>query len=88
MHLLDPTELNFPFEAAGTFEDLESGDKIPVVPHRLKERYTQLIRDHVADVERLLGEGRVDYIMVDTSKPVDEVLFQYLLRRERMQTVR
>jgi hypothetical protein len=26
--------------------------------------------------------------MVDTSKPVDEILFQYLLRRERMQSVR
>lgn len=88
MHLLDPAELDFPFDAAGTFEDLESGEKIPVVPHRLKERYTQLIREHVADVERLLGEGRVDYIMVDTSKPVDDVLFEYLLRRERMQTVR
>jgi uncharacterized protein (DUF58 family) len=88
MHLLDPTELDFPFEAAGTFEDLESGDKIPVVPGRLRDRYTQLIRDHVAAVERLLGEGRVDYVMVDTSKPVDDVLFQYLLRRERLQTVR
>jgi len=88
MHLLDKAELDFPFEAAGTFEDLESGEKIPVVPGRLRERYTQLIRDHVASVEKLLGEGRVDYVMVDTSKPVDEVLFQYLLRRERLQTVR
>lgn len=88
MHLLDPTELDFPFETAATFEDLESGDRIPVVPGRLRARYTQLIRDHVAAVERLLGEGRVDYVMVDTSKPVDEVLFQYLLRRERLRTVR
>lgn len=88
MHLLDKAELDFPFDAAGTFEDLESGEKIPVVPGRLRERYTQLIRDHVASIERLLGEGRVDYVMVDTSKPVDDVLFEYLLRRERMQTVR
>ena len=88
MHLLDPAELNFTFDAAGTFEDLESGERIPVVPGRLRTRYTELIRDHLAAVERLLGEGRVDYVMVDTSKPVDEVLFQYLLRRERMQSVR
>ena len=88
MHLLDPAELNFTFDAAGTFEDLESGERIPVVPGRLRTRYTELIRDHLAAVERLLGEGRVDYVMVDTSKPVDEVLFQYLLRRERMMTVR
>jgi len=88
MHLLDPSELNFNFDSAGTFEDLESGERIPVVPGRLRTRYTELIRDHVAAVEKLLGEGRVDYLMVDTSKPVDEVLFQYLLRRERMQSVR
>ena len=88
MHLLDPAELNFTFETAGTFEDLESGEKIPVVPGRLKARYTELIRDHVEAIEKLLGEGRVDYLMVDTSKPIDDVLFQYLLRRERMMTVR
>jgi uncharacterized protein (DUF58 family) len=88
MHLLDPAELNFNFDSAGTFEDLESGERIPVVPGRLRTRYTELIRDHVAAVGKLLGEGRVDYIMVDTSKPVDEILFQYLLRRERMQSVR
>jgi uncharacterized protein (DUF58 family) len=88
MHLLDPAELNFNFDSAGTFEDLESGERIPVVPGRLRTRYTELIRDHLAAVEKLLGEGRIDYLMVDTSKPVDEVLFQYLLRRERMQTVR
>ena len=88
MHLLDPAELNFTFDAAGTFEDLESGERIPVVPGRLRTRYTELIRDHLVAVEKLLGEGRIDYLMVDTSKPVDEVLFQYLLRRERMQSVR
>ena len=88
MHLLDPAELNFTFDAAGTFEDLESGERIPVVPGRLRTRYTELIRDHLAAVEKLLGEGRIDYVMVDTSKPVDEVLFQYLLRRERMQSIR
>lgn len=88
MHLLDPSELNFTFDAAGTFEDLESGEKIPVVPSRLRARYTELIRDHVQTVERLLGEGRVDYLLVDTSKPVDEVLFEYLMRRERLRTVR
>lgn len=88
MHLLDPAELNFTFDAAGTFEDLESGERIPVVPGRLRTRYTELIRDHLSAVEKLLGEGRIDYLMVDTSKPVDEVLFQYLLRRERMQSVR
>lgn len=88
MQVLDPAELNFPFDAAGTFEDLESKEKLPVVPSRLRKRYTELMRDHVQSVERLLGEGRVDYLLVDTSKPIDELLFEYLIRRERLRTVR
>ena len=88
MQLLDPAELGFTFDAAGTFEDLETGERLPIVPSRLRERYSELIKDHVQSVERLLGEGRVDYLLVDTSKPVDEVLFEYLVRRERLRTVR
>jgi hypothetical protein len=88
MQLLDPAELGFTFDTAGTFEDLETGERLPIVPSRLRERYSALIKDHVQSVERLLGEGRVDYLLVDTSKPVDEVLFEYLVRRERLRTVR
>ena len=43
-HLLDPAELKFPFEAAATFEDLESGDRVPVVPEDLRDRYRDLVR--------------------------------------------
>jgi uncharacterized protein (DUF58 family) len=88
MHLLDPAELDFPFESAGTFEDLENKERLPIVPSRLRKRYTELIRQHIETVERLLGEGRVDYLLVNTSRPVDELLFEYLVRRERLRTVR
>jgi uncharacterized protein (DUF58 family) len=88
MHLLDPAELRFSFDAAGTFEDMESREKLPIVPGRLRKRYLELMEEHLATMERLLGEGRVDYLLVDTSKPVDAVLFEYLLRRERLMRVR
>jgi uncharacterized protein (DUF58 family) len=88
MHVLDPAELSFPFDSAATFEDLESQEKLPIVPARLRNRYTELVREHLETVERLLGEGRVDYVLVDTSKPVDALLFEYLVRRERLRTVR
>ncbi len=88
MHVLDPAELNFPFDSAATFEDLESRERLPVVPARLRSRYIELVREHLETIERLLGEGRVDYVLVDTSKPVDALLFEYLVRRERLRTVR
>lgn len=88
MHLLDPRERRFDFDEAATFEDAESGVRLPVVPSRLRREYQRLVADHVATMQRRLGEHRVDYTFVDTSQPLDALLFDYLLRRERMRTVK
>ena len=88
MHVLDVAELEFPFDAAATFRDMESGERLPVVPPRVRKVYLEQMRRHVESVERLLGEGRVDYVLVNTSRPLDEILFEYLVRRERLQTAR
>ena len=34
-HLLDPTEIEFPFDQATDFEEMESGEQLPVVPGEL-----------------------------------------------------
>ena len=31
-HVLDPAEIDFPFDDAASFEDLETGDRMPIVP--------------------------------------------------------
>lgn len=87
-HVLDPAELEFPFDEAGEFEDLESGERIPVVPERSRARYRSMVREHVAEVSRLLVQARVDYSLFDTSTPLDFALFEYLTRRQRLNRVR
>jgi hypothetical protein len=87
-HLLDPAELELPFDGAATFEDLESGERVPVITDQLRERYRTAIRGHVATVGKMLGERGVDYRMVDTSTPLDATLFDFLSRRQRMARVR
>ena len=87
-HLLDPAELQFPFEEASGFEDLETGEQIPVIPNRLRDEYRRLVGNHVAELERRFTGNRVDYTMVDTSKPLDMALFKYLAARERLSRVR
>ncbi len=87
-HVLDPAERTFPFEGAGEFEDLESGERIPVVPEELRERYRTMVADHIAEVGRLLVQDRMDYCLFDTSTPLDFALFEYLSRRERLVRVR
>src|SRR5690606_28694647 len=52
-HLLDPTEPTFPFDAAQSFEDLETGERIPVVPDALRERYQQMVQGHVNTLRNL-----------------------------------
>jgi uncharacterized protein (DUF58 family) len=87
-HVLDPAEIEFPFEGAASFEDMETGEQIPVVPTKLRDEYRDLVRQHMEKLENSLTGTRIDYVMLDTSKPLDHALFKYLLIREKMVKVR
>jgi uncharacterized protein (DUF58 family) len=87
-HLLDPAELDLPFEDPTSFEDMETGERLPVIPKRLREGYRDLVRAHVAALEERLPGERMDYLMVNTAEPLDHALFRYLTIRERRARVR
>jgi len=87
-HVLDPAELEFPFAQPAAYEDLESGERIPVVPDSVRERYRALVSLHISTLSRVLGENRIDYGLFDTSKPLDHALARFLTRRERLARVR
>ena len=56
-HLLDPAELEFDFDEASAFEDLESGEQMPIVPAALRDEYRRMIRAHVERDRRALQGG-------------------------------
>jgi hypothetical protein len=87
-HVLDPAEIEFPFDEAGSFEDLETGEQIPIVPETQRAKYRELILGHVAELSRRFSEIRADYALFDTATPLDHALFTYLSNRERMSRVR
>lgn len=87
-HLLDPAEIDFTFDAPSSFEDLESGEQIPVVPEALAEQYRTLVRAHIDGLTERLTGSRIDYTLVNTSAPLDHALFTYLTTRERLARVR
>ena len=87
-HLLDPAELEFTYESAASFRDMESGTMIPIVPDQLADEYRALIGEHTQELERLFTGSRIDYTVLDTSKPLDYALFRYLSSREKMARVR
>jgi uncharacterized protein (DUF58 family) len=87
-HVLDPAEIEFPYDDASAFEDLESGEQIPIVPEALKEKYRELVRAHVDALRSKFSELRIDYGLLNTAAPLDHALFDYLSMRERMSRVR
>lgn len=88
MHVLDPAELEFPFDEAASFEDMESDERMPVVPAMLREQYRALVAAHTTELARLLGDNRIDYALLDTSRPLEHALFDYLSRRQQLSRVR
>ena len=87
-HVLDPAELTFPYTEASRFEDLESGEEIPVIPDSFADQYRTLMREHIEALTTRFSEARIDYVVLDTSKPLDDALFHYLGNRERLMRVR
>jgi uncharacterized protein (DUF58 family) len=87
-HVLDPAEVDFTFEDASSFEDLESGEQIPVVPEALGDQYREMIKAHIAALAERFSANRIDYTMVNTASPLDHALFSYLTTRERLGRVR
>jgi uncharacterized protein (DUF58 family) len=87
-HVLDPAEIDFGFDEASSFEDLESGEQIPIVPEALRDEYRRLVQEHVAALSSRLSENRIDYALFNTNRPLDHALFSYLSTRERLSRVR
>jgi hypothetical protein len=87
-HVLDPAEIDFPYDDASAFEDLESGEQIPVVPEALAGQYRELVRAHIEALATKFGELRIDYSLLNTANPLDHALFNYLSMRERLNRVR
>lgn len=87
-HVLDKAELDFPFKDAVSFEDLESGERMPVIPEQARAQYQQLIQAHIETISKRMTEQQIDYALIDTSTPLDFALFKFLSYREAMSRVR
>jgi uncharacterized protein (DUF58 family) len=88
LQVLDPAELDLPYDEASNFEDMETGEAIPVVPGLLREQYRDEMREHTATLARVMREERVDYALFNTAQPLDHALFAYLANRERLSRIR
>lgn len=87
-HVLDPDEIEFEYASPAPFEDLETGERIPIVPEKLRERYRDLMSGHIRELAEGFTRSGVDYVVANTGEPLDRVLFEYLLSRHRRSKTR
>ena len=79
-HVLDHTEITFPFEGNTHFMGLEDHPDVITDPRALQEAYVGIFREYLDDVERICSTMGVDYYMTHTEEPLDYKNVDYLIR--------
>src|SRR5579862_6801979 len=83
-HTLDPFELTFPFDGSMKFIGLENDGDVVTQPKRVRAKYLEELQKFLRDVKTSCERRQVDYVLVNTAKPLDEVLSAFLLSRYRI----
>jgi len=83
-HVLDPQEIRPILNGSAILVDLETDQKIEVVPEYTKTAYRAKIDAHVESLSSQTRAAGMDYQLLVTDQPLDAALRQYLaLRQER-----
>jgi uncharacterized protein (DUF58 family) len=80
-HTLDPHELKFPFKGTWQFDGLEGEEELITQPERIREDYLTNLNAYLGQLQSgCIGSG-VDYTLVETSRPLDSLLSEFLETR-------
>lgn len=85
-HVMDDAELNFRFDTMTEFTDLETGLKTTVSPEGIRPQYMEELKGFLSAYEKGCADIKADYKLLDTTKPLELALSEYLYRRARMGT--
>jgi uncharacterized protein (DUF58 family) len=83
-HILDPDELEFPFDQAARFRDLETADEVLAVPSAVRDDYKARMQALIERYRRELFLAGIDYALLDTAQPLEFGLMSYLMTRRRV----
>ena len=87
-HVLDETELTFPFEGNTLFKGLEDYPEINADPRQLREAYVAVFEEYLQEIERLLSTGGFDYQRSLTSDPLDAAVVSLIAARTKLRRIR
>lgn len=85
-HLFDKhTEVDFELENRPyTFIDLESGEKVKVQPHEVKDYYVEARKKRIEELKLKSRQYGIDWIETDTKDGVEKVLDRFLAKRANL----
>ncbi len=78
-HLLDPAELELPFDGNILFEDLEAPNlRVFADPRVIRKTYQQVVQEFVNEMRKQCHDSAIDYQLISTATPLDQALTSYL----------
>lgn len=80
-HVMDPFELEFPFDGNIKFEGLEGYDPVLCQPRMLRKSYLEALNQHIMAVKKACERNKVDYALINTAQPLEIVLQTFLQSR-------
>ncbi len=81
-HVLDPEELRPAFDQPVLLIDAETRRSMEVSPEYARREYRTRIQAHVAELGERARQAGMDYFLIDTARPLDAALREYLSVRE------
>jgi len=82
-HVLDPAELEFPYDDPTLFTSMEDERVVEATGRDVRRGYLEELGRWLDEVRRATAEADVDYVLCRTDSPLDEVLLPFLARRAR-----
>lgn len=81
-HVMHGDELTFPFAGNVRFLGMELPEQLMTRPHMIRPAYLKAVGDFLETLRRGCENNRIDYVLMDTTKPMVQTLTEYLIRRQ------
>jgi uncharacterized protein (DUF58 family) len=79
--ILDPAEIEFPFNDVTLFEGMEEGGDLLTEPRSLRAAYLEQLRAHTESIQTMCRGMRIDFARLNTAEPLDVALSGFLATR-------
>jgi len=79
--ILDPTEIEFPFDDVTMFKGLEDGGQLLTEPRSLREAYLEQLRTFTDELQKMCRGMRTDFTRMNTGESQDVSLSTFLATR-------